>query len=353
MRKPLYLILAVLVVVFAATRVRLPGRAGAGVDAAHLKLLSVSAGGVYWVNQPPEGPAQLQHAPRVGAPARPVATAPAIRSLAPAGKGLVYLTEDQAPNSGQLWQAGPGSAPPRSLRQGLRAPQGLLATPEHLYWVETRPSPAPGIACVPVLQPLSLVYRAAPDGQAPALLAVSESAEAHFPGKLLGERDGQLYWLQHSGQQYQHATTAISRVPVAGGAAEQVVRTEGLQDALLAGRTLYWTAPSAEMSPPGFGRTVRAMALPGGEARTLTDWMSTDGILGLAGGRPIYCDRTTIWRLPSRLAEATPMAKLKLNPDAATTHQGAVYGPVTDGDKMTLTRRPLTFAARLRGLFGP
>lgn len=350
MRKWLFLILALLVVALAATR--LPRSARTAVKADQVKLLCVSAGGVYWVDQAPGGGATLLHAARVGAAPRTLASAPSITSLAAAGKSLVYLTEDKTPSSGQLWQAGPGSAPPRSLRQGLRAPRGLLATREHLYWVETRPAPVPGIACVPVLQPLSLIYRANLDGEAPALLAVSESDEAHFPGRLMGERDGQLYWLQHSGQQYQHPITTVSRVPVQGGPAEQMARAEGLQEALVVGSTLYWTAPSEEISPPGAGRSVRCLPLAGGEARTLTDWLSPRGALGMIGGRVVYCDQTTVWRIPSRLGEAQPVAKFAQNPDCLTIYNGAVYTPTTTPEGGRLMRRPLTLGARLRGLMG-
>ena len=351
MRKPLFLILAALVVVFAATRVRLQPHATA--NAADVKLLCVSAGGVYWVSQPQDGAATLFRASRLGRAATQIATAADIRSLAPAGRDLLYLTEDKAPNSGQLWRAGPGQPAPRSLLQGLRAPQGLLATRDHLYWVETRPSPAPGLACVPVLQPLSLIYRADPNGQARALLSVSESADTHFPGQLLGERAGKLYWLQHFGQQYNHPTMMVSRVPVQGGAAEQIVRANGSQDAVLATHMLYWTAPSEELSPALSGRTVRCVPLAGGTPRTLTDWMSADGRVCLAGQRPVYCDRTTIWRIPSRLGEAVPGPKRSLDPNCLTDYGGAIYTRTTAAKDSRFVRYPLTLMARLRGLFGP
>jgi len=369
MRKILFIVLGVLVVVLVATRVHIhvpaPGpkpaaspEAGPAAPAAtesgpdDMKLLCVAAGGVYEVRQPEKGPATLTHAARVGREGKPIATAAAILSLAPDGKDILYLTEDQGPDSGQLWRARAGGAP-QSLAQGLRSPQGLLATGDHLYWTETRPSPAPGLACVPVLQPLSLVYAANPDGQGRKLLAVSESAEAHFPGKFLGERQGQVYWLQHFGQQYSRPLTTIWRAPVQGGAAEQMVRTEGAQDAVLAARTLYWTAPSEEMSPPLAGRTVRAMGLNGKATRTLTDWMSPDCRLVLAGRGLYCCDHSHVWRIPARLGEARPVAKPNLDPARLADYRGAVYGMTTGEKGNRLARVPLTWGARWRGLFGP
>ncbi len=334
-----------------ATRVHVRPGAG-GATATDVTMLAVSPAGVYWVTQPQDGLATLQHARRLGGRAQQVATAPDIRSLAVVGREVLYLTEDKQPNSGQLWRAtGAGAA--QSLATGLRAPQGVLPTGGQLTWTETRPSPAPGVACVPVLQPLSLLMRADNGGQGRALLAVSESAEAHFTGKLLGERDGQLYWLQHFGQQYNRPLTVISRVPLQGGPVEQLVRVEGKQDAVLARRVLYWTAPSEELAPALAGRSVRCLALAGGEPRTLTDWMGPDGVLLLVGQRPYYCDRTYLWRIPRRLGEARPVSEPKLDPECLTNYGGAIYARTTRGDSSRLVRVPVTWGARLRGLLGP
>ncbi|MCE5237392.1 hypothetical protein LLH23_02755 [bacterium] len=351
MRKPLFLILAVLLVVFAATHVRLHRPAAA--PPGEVKLLCASGSGIYWVSQPENGQATLLRAGRVGREGQPVATAVDIRSVAAAGRDIVYLTEDKQPNSGQLWRAGRGGGAPQSLVQGLKSPQGLLVTGDRLYWAETRPSPTPGIACVPVMQPLSLICAADRNGQGRTLLAVSESADTHFPGRLLGERDGRVYWLQHFGQQYGRPTMTVSRAPVGGGVAEEVVRAEGLQEAVLARNMLYWTAPSEEMNPPMGGRVVRCVPPAGGEPRTLTDWMRTDGRLILLRGRPLYCDTDTVWRIPSRLGEARPIAKVKVVPDCLADYGGALYSRMGEGKDSRLVRAPLTLAARLRGLFGP
>ena len=351
MRQRLLLILAALVVVFAATHLHLQPRATSKAD--DVKLLAISASGVYWVNQLKDGPATLWRAPRVGQTGQQIAAAADLRSLAAAGKDLFYLTEDKQPDSGQLWRVRAGGGAPQSLLPGLRSPQALLATGGQLYWTETRPSPAPGLACVPVLQPLSLIMRANLDGQGRALLSVSESAEAHFTGKFLGVRSGQFYWLQHFGQQYSRPTTMISRVPLQGGPATQLAREDGRQDAVLAGRALYWTAPSEEMSPALSGRTVRCVPLSGGDPRTLTDWLTPDGSLLLVGQRPYYCDQTYLWRIPARLGEARPVAQPKLDPNCLATYGDTVYGRVKSSDGSHLGRLPLTVGARLRGLIGP
>jgi len=116
---------------------------------------------------------------------------------------------------------------------------------------------------------------------------------------------------------------------------------------------LYWTAPSEEMSPPLAGRTARGVALTGGEPRTLTDWMSPNGRLCLLGQRLVYCDQTYAWRIPSRLGEARPGAKLKLDPGCLTNYGGAIYSRSVGEKGSRLIRVPLTPTARLRGLFGP
>jgi hypothetical protein len=116
---------------------------------------------------------------------------------------------------------------------------------------------------------------------------------------------------------------------------------------------LYWTAPSEELSPALAGRTVRCVPLAGGEPRTLTDWMATDGRLCLLGQRPVYCDNTYAWRIPSRLGEARPGTKLKLDPNCLAHYGGAITSRATGEKGSRLVRYPLTLNARLRGLFGP
>mgnify|MGYP000846914990 CR=1 FL=1 len=85
MRRALSLILAVLIVALVATRVHVRPGAG-GATATDVTMLAVSPAGVYWVTQPQDGLATLQHARRLGGRAQQVATAPDIRSLAVVGR---------------------------------------------------------------------------------------------------------------------------------------------------------------------------------------------------------------------------------------------------------------------------
>ncbi len=236
------------------------------------------------------------------------------------------------------------------LADGLKAPQGLLVTTDSVYWAETRPAAVPGIACVPVLQPLSLIYAADRALQSRRLLVVAENAETHFGGKLLGERDGQLYWVQQFGQQYNRAVTTVSRLPVQGGDPEELVRVLGSQDAALGRSVLYWTAPSEERMPPESARTVYRRALAGGEPEKLTDWMALRGVLLVLGDRPLYCDDRVVWRVPDHLAEPVPLASLRVEPATVSMAHGTLYGYRMDEKLRHVVRCPLTLAARLRGL---
>jgi hypothetical protein len=307
-------------------------------------------GGVYWIERGSQGTqSALCRAKGLGQPGQQLATAPDIRDLAAADDGVYYLTEEGAPGSGRLSQIG-ASGGPAALAEGLKAPQGLLVTRDTVYWAETRPSPAPGIACVPVLQPLSMIHAADHSGQGARLLAVVENADAYFNGKLLGERDGQLYWMQQFGQQYNRAVTTVSRVAAAGGAPEELVRVLGPQDAILGQGTVYWTAPSEERIPPESARTVYRRSLAAGEPEKLTDWMAIRGVLFLYNDRPHYCDDRVVWRMPDRLAEPVPLDSVRVEPASVSVARGTLYAYHQGEKARGVIRCPLTLVARLRGM---
>lgn len=307
-------------------------------------------GGLYWVERTADGSqAGLFRATSPGKAGEQMAAAPDIRDAAAADREVYFLTEKGAPGSGRLSRVSSGGAP-QVLAEGLKAPQGLLITADSVYWAETRPAAAPGIACVPVLQPLSMVYAADRGGQSKRLLVVAENADVYFSGKLLGERDGQLYWMQQFGQQYNRAVTTVSRLPVQGGDPEELVRALGSQDAALGRAMVYWTAPSEERVPPDSARTVYRRTLAGGEPEKLTDWMALRGVLFLLGDRPHYCDDRVVWRIPDHLAEPVPLADLRMEPATVSLARGTLYGYHMDDKSRGIVRCPLTFLARLRGL---
>ncbi|NPV47130.1 MAG: hypothetical protein HPY69_09220 [Armatimonadetes bacterium] len=346
-RKVLLVVLLVLVAVLVVSRRH--DRLVAPVQG-QVTRTAAGPGGLYWIERKADGSqAALWRATGLGRPGEQLATAPDIRDLAVAEREVYFLTEEGGPGSGRLARVGAGGAP-QVLADGLKAPQGLLVTTDSVYWAETRPAAVPGIACVPVLQPLSLIYAADRALQSRRLLVVAENAETHFGGKLLGERDGQLYWVQQFGQQYNRAVTTVSRLPVQGGDPEELVRVLGSQDAALGRSVLYWTAPSEERMPPESARTVYRRALAGGEPEKLTDWMALRGVLLVLGDRPLYCDDRVVWRVPDHLAEPVPLASLRVEPATVSMAHGTLYGYRMDEKLRHVVRCPLTLAARLRGL---
>lgn len=307
-------------------------------------------GGLYWIERSADGSrAALMRAKGLGKPGEPLATAPDIRDLAVADRDVYFLSEEGGPGAGRLSRVSAGSAP-QVLADGLKAPQGLLVTSDSVYWAETRPAAVPGVACVPVLQPLSLIYAADRALQSRRLLVVAENADTHFGGKLLGERDGQLYWMQQFGQQYNRAVTTVSRLPAQGGDPEELVRVLGSQDAALGRSVLFWTAPSEERVPPESARTIYRRALAGGEPQKLTDWMALRGVLVALGDRPLYCDYQTVWRVPDHLAEPVPLVDLRAEPATISMARGTLYGYRANDKVRQVIRCPLTLGGRLRGL---
>jgi hypothetical protein len=197
-----------------------------------------------------------------------------------------------------------------------------------------------------------MIYGTDLTGQGRKLLAVTENVDLHFAGKLVGEREGKFYWLQHIGVPYNRPMMVVSAVPTQGGAPTELLRTRGLQDAALTERQLYFTAASREMAVPLAARSVWAMPLPGGEAEALTDWMSPTGLLLRLGNRMCYADGRCVWRLPAQLDEAEVLAPLKVDWRTAALGGGAAYGWAAETTPRRLVRCPLTFGARLRGIPG-
>lgn len=126
--------------------------------------------------------------------------------------------------------------------------------------------------------PTSSIFAAARDGSTPARVLATAVADP----KRLAVHGGELYWIDH-------AAAAISKIPVAGGTPQVVVRSKAGSVAFDDAR-LYWTDPAAGV--------VMAMPLAGGDAVTLAQEQAEADLIAVDGAAVYWNAGGTIQRVP-------------------------------------------------------
>lgn len=330
-------------------------RALVGVEG-EVRSLAVTRAGVFWIAAPGEsggGPARVLHLPHGSREATELLRAHDVRSLFVLRSEVWALVETGAEEgSGELRRIRPEGS--EVIADGLHSPQGLWVMggsaggdARTVYWTESRSARAEGIAHVPVMRPLHVVRVADATELRPRLLGVVEGAEPHFLGRLLGVREGKLYWTEPTGWGFPGRRTLVMR-GAAGSEPEMIATVKGAHVAGLSGDVLHWTAHSEELAVPPTGRVVRRLDLRHGEPETLTDWMPARGELLVDGGRAYVSGERRVWAVPRTLDEAAPLFGFTgEDVRALSIHRKNLYGVEQWREAPWIVRRPLSWRGYL------
>jgi hypothetical protein len=228
-----------------------------------------------------------------------------------------------------LEMQGSPSVTPRPLLEKLSEPGGLAAKNGTLYWAE-RTSASTRYPWVPTAGPR---LRVSSRGSAGATSVLGEWPAA--AGKLFGPGPEDL--VISSDALYlrvrRPAATEFVRFPLGGGPPQRVAIEPGFQQAVVAGDSLYWSAPSPEVSDTGDVRAVKRWS-PGRQAVLLSDWLPGSGRLLALKGAP-YWVSSNLYGLPNSPGPAPILRRLgwmaKETDGAAIIDVGNVAGPRTLG----------------------
>ena len=318
-----------------------------------VRELTPARAGLFWIEAPAElgkAKAQLRFLPH-GARRAPVTLLDAydIRSLAIRGETVYALIETEPGDATGQLVSQPLSGATQVLLSGLHSPQGLVVTDTAVCWTESRAAPVEGVPQVPIMGRLTAIRVGAASGgrpvpdSAPRLLAMAESADDHYTGRLLGTRAGSFYWTERLAERMPAAKTFFRRAPEQGGEPETLGLARGAHEAALSDSHLYWTDFSDEMASPPSGRTVRRRALAGGETETLTDWLPSSGALVTEGDHAFYVGGGWVWRVPETLNKPTPITPWGFaSQGAVSVYGGNAVGLAAIPGAKVIARHPVT-----------
>jgi hypothetical protein len=233
-----------------------------------------------------------------------------------------------------------------------RSADQIVAGDGWLCWHEYWEAGLPGVDFVVAAAPLNVV-RACPEaGGSVSTLAVlrADPLQVADRPKLVGIRDGRAYWLERrlaGGLE----NTVIRRAAVAGGEPETLLRERGRRTAALSSQALLWTAPSLEAAEPAGFAAVKRMGLDGGEPRVIGDWLEP-GTTVLASDANAYAQgREWLWRLGMSREGQRPLHEAPRGLVTAAILGDQEYFVIRSAGGLAIARRPLTWWARVRGLF--
>jgi hypothetical protein len=218
-----------------------------------------------------------------------------------------------------------------------------------VVWRESRGGDLPGVPFVVAADPITLLRACREQDRAVTTLSVLHGkADGPVQVRLLGVAGGDVYWLERRGEV--EKTTIVRRAPLPAGPPETVTSEAGMRSAALGDDTLVWTAPSREAADPGSLSAVLERPLEGGREQVIGDWIGAQTELAVSGKTVYVREQTRLWRLGGTLGDQRTVR--------ATTTGGAVssiignseYSIVRAGQEYVVTRRPLTWGARVRGL---
>jgi len=256
----------------------------------------------FWLEQPSKAPMRLIRCRDTQI--QEIASAEEIRSYTVEQGKIAW-----AARQGKQWTvllAEEKGGEPRTLWSGTDEPMGLNLSGGRLYWLHRLPAPVADSGPLPSLSPSLEVVAVPVEGGAPAPVTRLWESEN---GEVLGMRDGALYVaLQRN---LSPGSFSIVRIP-SGGTPVRLVSEMGHPYSLLTkDETLYWVAPSSEISPPTGASCLRRLDRAG-KIETLTDWLPTNGKVYETARGVFYADGEflpTLWRFlgQDRFPEAIPV----------------------------------------------
>jgi len=233
-----------------------------------------------------------------------------------------------------------------------RSADQIVAGDGWLCWHEYWEAGLPGVDFVVAAAPLNVVRACPETGGSVSTLAVLRADPLQMADRpeLVGISDGHAYWLERQlagGLE----STVVRRAAVADGEPETLLRERGRRTAALSSQALLWTAPSLEAAEPMTFAAVKRMGLEGGEPRVIADWLSPQTRVLASEANAYAQGREWLWGLGMSRDEQRP---LREGPGGIAT--GVVLGDqeylvIRSAGGYAIARRPITWWARVRGLF--
>ena len=249
--------------------------------------VAIAGDTLYWLTREGEG-SRLRRQDGSGAVVE-IARGGVWRGVA-ADRDGVWLAEWGEP-AGRLLRVGrDGQLVP--VLTGLAQPEGLLAHETGLYGIETEPPLIPELPFVPAAGPHAVLRRYRTGGSE-TLARWPTYAQPGESDLIAVTADALLL------RQATELATRILRIEPATGRVEMLLTIPGLQAVTLAAGTLYWTAPSEEVSPHDRHASVWRLGKQGPEY--VTDWLPARVQLVAVGPRVFAVSGDGVWEVPTRL----------------------------------------------------
>lgn len=249
--------------------------------------VAIAGDTLYWLAR--DGEASILRRQEGSGAVTDVARGGAWRGVAVDREG-VWLAEWGEPTGRLLRVGNDGQIVPALT--GLAQPEGLLAYADALYWIETEPPLVPDLPFVPAAGPHAALrrYRA---GAVETLARWPTYAQPGESDPIAVTAEGILV------RQATELATRILRIVPETGRVEMLVAIPGLQSVVSAAGTLYWTAPSEEVSPRDRNASVWRLGAQGPEY--VTDWLPARVQLVAAGPRVFAVYGEGVWEVPPQL----------------------------------------------------
>jgi hypothetical protein len=321
------------------------------------RVLSPPSGQGRWVAWL-EGEAQKGHlvaARRRGGGARIAFSAAGMSGLAVAGNSA-FLSRAANAEGGvteiSLLRVDLADGTSEELAPLGRSADQIVSGDGWLCWHEYWEAGVPGVDFVVAAAPLDAVRACPETGGSVSTLAVlrADPLEVADRPELVGIADGHAYWLERRFVRGME-TSVIRRAALPDGEPETVAQERGRRTAALSSEALLWTAPSLEAGEPSQHATVKRMELDGGEPLVIADWLEPRASVLTSDGRAYAQGGSWLWRLGTSREEQRPLCSAPPGMVTAGISGDQEYFVIRASGGLSIARRPLTWWARVRGLF--
>lgn len=213
-----------------------------------------------------------------------------------------------------------------------------------ICWLSETPAALPAALHVVAGGPVTALWAMSPRRDKPQvvrLLSCSGGAE------LLGESQGQVYWLERDDQ-----TSRIYRQEVGDSLRQLLASARGARRALLLADRIAWTAPSQEAASTEQYCSVKVRPLSTGDPTVIADWLQPNATLLHAGNTLYAQERDRLWQLGQRRGEQWTRYRASFGGQSPAVVGGIEYLVAQEQGKTRLVRRGLTWTGKLQVMVG-
>lgn len=350
LKKLLLVVLVVLVLpaVYAFARAGQVSR----VAAVSGQLVATATGGgcrVAWIEQD-DTEARLLVVRAFGEVPQILHRAPLLTGLTVAD-GAAFVTQGTDPrrqSPASLVRIGLAGGDARELAAVPWLASDIAVGADFLCWREHRASALPGVNFVSAATATDVIrVLRLSDGETFRVAVISgEEAAPSETTRLLGVRDGSLYWAEYRSETPEEETL-LRRTSLPDGDSGTLAREQGLRSALLSGDALLWTAPSAEAGEfPSF-TSVKRLASGDSTPAVIADWLAPSGQLAASDGTVYVRERSGVWTLGAAKGEQRRTSRWLRETAAYHIVRHSEYAFVRSASGFDLVSRPLNWRGRL------